>query len=36
MMLLLSPVLTLLVGGIIALIVYSVMGAVLSVNDLAL
>ena len=36
MMLLLSPVLTLLVGGIIALIVYSVMGAVLSVNALAL
>jgi general secretion pathway protein F len=36
MMLLLTPVLTLLVGGIIAVIVSSVMGAVLSVNDLAL
>lgn len=33
---LLSPALTLLVGGVIALIVASVMGAVLSVNDLAL
>lgn len=35
LMALLTPALTLLIGGVIALIVASVMGAVLSVNDLA-